>query len=193
MSDDDEPKPKDYDIDDGIDRGDEFENFEREQVELKQRKQQQKENSQVQNQVKAQKESANQYKNRDTVLVWGPTLITAPLVPAFLALISIVVGTTVIQWHYISTGPCLMLQAYVVGHVAVCYMFLAVYMALLIGPQCCARACGTTTLLFVYWIVFSIIFLGLNVFGIFVVVESQYCFVDYASALARTDDTVRSG
>ena len=70
------------------------------------------------------------------------------------------------------------------------YIFIAAYMTLLIGPQCCARACGTTTLLFAYGIIFGVLFLGLNAWGLYVVYTLDFC-VRADATTVRTDDTVR--
>ncbi len=191
-------KNRRFEIDDGINRDDEFKRFEEEQAQVAVRKQEAEVKVKQERKEKATKVSDKQFQNRDTVLLWGPTLITAPLVPGFLALGTIAAGTAVVHWHFLDfadNSPCLEVQAYVIGQVVVSYLFLATYMALLIGPQCCARACGTTTLLFIYWAIYAAVFLGLNMWGIYAVYSLDVCVVDYAT-LTKTDDTVsemRSG
>lgn len=181
-----------FNIDDGINRDEEFARFDQQEKEVKSKREEEKKEKVKQKAAAADVESEKQYKNRDTVLLWGPILITGPLVPAFLALFTIAIGTVVLQWHFIDindNSPCLSVQAYVAGQVILSYMFLATYMSLLIGPQCCARACGTTTLLFVYWIVFGVLFLGLNGFGLYTTYSNDWCFTERATTV-RTDDTV---
>ncbi len=193
-----EAKTRTFDIDDGVDRDNEFENFEAERQKELEHKAKKTEEEKVSKEKARDKEGEKQHKNQDTVLLWAPTLITAPLLPGGLAMLTAAIGTVVAEWHYIDflspgqQGPCVPLLAYVIGEVVMSYLFLGVYMTLLIGPQVCARACGTTTLLFAYWIVFGVVFLGLNCWGAYNVATLDiFCFND-ASLIVKTDDTVRA-
>ena len=179
-----------FEIDDGVDRSREFEDFEAERKKEQERKAKEAKEKEQQKEDERHKASEKQFQNRDTVFLWGPTLITAPLVPAFLAMLTAAIGTAVVEWHFIDfSSACLQVQAYVVGEVVMCYIFLGTYMAMLIGPRICARACGTTTLLFVYYGLFFLIFFGLNVWGVYVVYTLDFC-INPLALTVRTDDTV---
>ena len=157
---------KTYDIDDGIDRDAEFKAFEEEQKKVAERKKEKKIDERKEKLLKMDAKSEKQFKNRDTVLLWGPVLITGPLVPAFFAMWTMVDAHTTVQWHYIPfTDQCNHLFSYTIGCAVMSYLFIFVYMSIIIGPQCCARAFISTTLLFVWMGLFLVVFLALNMYG----------------------------
>jgi len=184
---------RDFAIDDEVDREDEFKKFEQEQKEAAERKEVAKKELVKKKEKEKDDRVEEKMKNKDTIFIWGPTLITAPLVPAFLALISAAIGTAVLEWSYASYSQtqCQTLQGFVAGEVVVCYAFVAVYMTLLIGPQCCARACGTPTLLFVYWGLFGVIFLALNAWGLYEVIDLRAFCANPLALSVYTVETVR--